>query len=152
MIEELSQFLRKEFPVHLLRDPRRVELVARRWLEKHRVWHGPAHLLAMGREIVAAASGEEREILLLSALYHDSIYDPRASDNEEASARLLLEDAADGSSSLVIRAADIIRASKWDALPADPLTLRFFELDTAQLSEECPMTERWSYERAVFRE
>ena len=109
-------------------------------------------MLAMLEEIDALPDGDERDVLQLAALYHDAIYDPRAGDNEEASAALLIAHALDPASAVVVRAAELILASKWAAPPATPLAEKFFALDTAQLADGCPIHERLAYERAIFRE
>jgi len=96
--------------------------------------------------------GDERDILLLAALYHDAIYDPRAPDNEARSAALLLAHATDPGSAVIARAAEIIVASKWSEPPATPLAEKFFALDARQLGDECSLSERLEYERAIFRE
>jgi pantetheine-phosphate adenylyltransferase len=141
-----------QFPVDLLVDESRLESVLARWDERHRVWHGPAHLSSMSEEIGATFDGDEQRTLLLAAVYHDAIYDPRASDNEEASARLLLEDVKDPASPIVRAAVELIRLSKWERLPEHKLGRAFFDLDTRQLSDACPTGERLAYERAIFRE
>lgn len=148
----LSERLREVIPVHYLRDASLLNDVAGRWSERHRAWHGSRHLLPMLEEILITSSGEDRDILLLAALYHDAIYDPRASDNEEASARLLEAHAKDPSSPVISRALAIIRASAWSSQPEDALTQHFFDLDTRQLADDCPLGERLAYEQAIFRE
>jgi predicted metal-dependent HD superfamily phosphohydrolase len=56
-------------------------------------------------------AGRERDVLLLAAVYHDVIYDPRAGKNEEASAALLLAHARD--------AHDPVVSEAWPGQPAD---------------------------------
>ncbi|MDB6174820.1 MAG: Cytidyltransferase-related domain protein [Chthoniobacteraceae bacterium] len=126
--------------------------VAARWCERHRVWHGPAHLLRMLDEISALPASDERDVLLLAAVYHDAVYNPRSADNEEQSAALLLAHAADPMDRTIVRAAELIIASKWARPPESPLAERFFALDSYQLAEECPLQERLAYEQAIFRE
>jgi pantetheine-phosphate adenylyltransferase len=135
-----------------LAAPTHVAELARRWSERQRVWHGPAHLLALLREFHAEPAGPDRDVLLLAALYHDAIYSPKAGDNEDASAALLLRHEADPQSAVVIRAAEIIVKSKWAGPPSSPVAHRFFEADTRQLSDACPLSERLAYEMAIFRE
>jgi len=74
-------------------DATQARLVAidllRRWDEPHRHYHTSRHLeavLAMvdGFQTLAA----DAELVRLAAWYHDAIYDPAASDNEERSADL----------------------------------------------------------------
>lgn len=151
-IAELTAALEAALPLHHLRDAALLADIAARWCERQRHWHGPGHLLAMLRDLGAIPPGDERDVLLLTAAYHDAIYDPRAADNEEASAALLLSHAADPRSPLIARAAELIAASKWSGPVESPLARRFFELDAFQLSNDCPIGERLAYERAIFRE
>lgn len=60
-----------------------------RWSEPHRRYHGVRHLgavLLFVDEFVAHAP--DPDAVRLAAWYHDAIYDPRATDNEERSAAL----------------------------------------------------------------
>lgn len=136
-------------PVRLLKNASALEDVCRRWQERQRHWHGPRHLMSLLAEIDAANLPES---LALTALYHDAVYDPQSSTNEEDSATLLLEHAASTSSAVVAQAVKLIRASKWDAVPEDTEGRAFFDLDTHQLSDRCALAERLEYERAIFRE
>jgi len=148
----LADELAAAFPTHHLRDPSLLENVAAGWCERQRYWHGPGHLRTLLGAVEAQCTGEEREILQLAALYHDAVYDPRAGDNEEASAELLLEHAAKPEGRVAVKAAEIIAASKWSEPPSTPLVEKFFAFDTYQLSEDCPLSERALYEQAIFRE
>src|SRR4030095_16064804 len=139
-------------PTQYLATSSHIVELARRWSERHSIWHGPAHLRALLSEIRAEASSSDRDSFLLTALYHDAIYSPKAADNEDASAALLLRHAADPSSAVITKSAEIIVESKWAKSPSSPLTRRFFELDTRQLSDACPLGERLAYEMAIFRE
>jgi pantetheine-phosphate adenylyltransferase len=151
-VAKLAETLAATIPFSHLRDPALIENVAARWCERHRVWHGPDHLLAMLGQIALRPAGDERDMLLLAALYHDAIYDPRAPDNEERSAALLLEHARNPQGKIADGAASIITASKWADAQLSPLVEEFFALDAYQLGEECPLHERLAYERAIFRE
>lgn len=66
-----------------------------KWDEPHRVYHGKEHLYNLFRQIEddydkGNITATEREKLELVALFHDIIYDPTRTDNEERSAKLLL--------------------------------------------------------------
>lgn len=150
--DSLADALAANVPVRHLRSPELLDEVAARWSERQRVWHGPGHVIQMLVEISSWPAGEERDVFALAALYHDVIYDPRAADNEEASAALLRAHAADPHSPIIQRAVDLIVASKWAEAPSSPDGEKFFTLDTFQLSDACPLAERLSYERAIFRE
>lgn len=148
----LAARLRADVRMHLLRDASVVEDLAARWSERHRVWHGPDHLVSLLNAFTKETDPAERELLQLVAVYHDVIYDPRSGDNEEASAALLLAHAADASHPVVARAAEMIRASSWTQPPADTVTWKFWEADCRPLSCGVSLAERAAYERAVFRE
>ena len=149
----LSSHFARLIPARHLKSPSGLGDVAAYWLEGQRSWHGPAHVLTLLREVDALSTNEEeRDALRLAAVYHDAIYNPRAADNELQSALLLERHAAEPASPAVRRALQIIRDSRWAAPPEDPLSRAFFRLDTFQLSDACPLTERLAYERAIFRE
>ena len=148
----LTAELERLIPHQHLRSVSLLGEVARRWSERQRFWHGPGHLRAMLTEIEGMGSGGgDRETLLLAALYHDAIYDPKAADNEEASAALLRSHAVDPQSAIIARTADLILASRWNRPPETALEKRFFALDTRQLADDIPRRERLAYERAIFR-
>jgi len=61
----------------------------RRWSEPHRRYHGVGHLTAVLLFVDEYAThADDPDAVRLAAWYHDAIYDPRASDNEEGSAVL----------------------------------------------------------------
>ncbi|TCO89667.1 phosphopantetheine adenylyltransferase [Chthoniobacter flavus] len=151
-VAQLAATLAARIPLQYLRDPLSLDHIAARWCERQRVWHGPEHLLALLDEIDTLPAGVDRDILLLVALYHDAIYDPRAANNEEASAALLLAHAVEPQDTIIVQAAEIIVASKWSQPPTTPLAQRFFAMDARQLGDECPLQERLAYERAIFCE
>ena len=63
-----------------------------RWSEPQRAYHTMDHLGEVLRVIdeleVAGEPVTDPRVLRLAAWYHDAVYDPRAADNEEASAAL----------------------------------------------------------------
>ena len=74
-----------------------------RYSEPHRRYHTVRHLRAVLGALQRWLGPELPPSLLTAALWHDAIYDPRASDNEEQSAALVVGDA---------RAAQLILATK----------------------------------------
>ncbi|MCA0144675.1 HD domain-containing protein [Blastococcus sp. LR1] len=57
------------------------------WSEPHRRYHDLAHLAAvLGLAAQLAGDAPDRDAVLLAAWYHDVVYDPERSDNEEISA------------------------------------------------------------------
>jgi predicted metal-dependent HD superfamily phosphohydrolase len=64
----------------------------RRYGEPGRKYHGWEHVLACLRELDRVRrSCADRAAAELALWFHDAVYDPRAQDNEEASARLAAE-------------------------------------------------------------
>ncbi|MEU1875677.1 metal-dependent phosphohydrolase [Streptosporangium sp. NPDC020072] len=60
-----------------------------RYGEPHRKYHTTAHLTAVLDHVDAlAGSATDPDLVRLAAWFHDAVYDPRRSDNEERSARL----------------------------------------------------------------
>lgn len=151
-VEALTKAILTSVPAHLLKSDVVLHEVATRWCEAHRAWHGPAHFLRMLHELASESPRADRDALVLAAVYHDAIYDPRASDNESKSAALLLAHAEDPSSSTVAKAAELIEESKWSEHPRTSIARRFFELDSWQLRDDCPLHQRVRYERAIFLE
>ncbi len=139
-------------PTGYLSSPDVLLEVAQRWSERQRHWHGPAHALAVLRDASEAAHGADRDALLLAAVYHDVVYNPRATNNEEASAALLARHAVDPAASVIRRACALIGDSRWSQGPDTPLGRVLFDLDTRQLADGCSLAERLAYERAIFRE
>jgi predicted metal-dependent HD superfamily phosphohydrolase len=60
-----------------------------RWAEPHRAYHDLAHLdEVLGRVDLLADEADEVDAVRLAAWFHDAVYDPKATDNEERSAWL----------------------------------------------------------------
>jgi predicted metal-dependent HD superfamily phosphohydrolase len=60
-----------------------------RWAEPHRAYHDLAHLDEVLTRIgLLADEAEDADAVRLAAWFHDAVYDPKATDNEERSAWL----------------------------------------------------------------
>jgi predicted metal-dependent HD superfamily phosphohydrolase len=65
-----------------------------RYREPQRSYHGLAHVVRVLRtvdDLVPAMQVDDADAVRFAAWFHDAIYDPRASGNEVASARLAIE-------------------------------------------------------------
>ncbi|MGZ4724695.1 MAG: HD domain-containing protein [Ilumatobacteraceae bacterium] len=75
-----------------------VDALLIRYGERHRYYHTMTHIMMVVRHVhdaAAMAAWQPSAQLVAAALYHDAIYDPRASDNEFRSAALAARDLAD---------------------------------------------------------
>ena len=60
-----------------------------RWSEPHRAYHDLAHLDEVLHRIdLLAGEADQPDLVRLAAWFHDAVYDPQASDNEERSAEV----------------------------------------------------------------
>lgn len=67
------------------------EDLLRRWSEPHRRYHTTTHLAVVLHEIdLLAAYAADPDTVRLAAWFHDAVYQPEHSENEERSARLAL--------------------------------------------------------------
>lgn len=69
-----------------------LEDIMKMWNDPSRLYHGKSHLDDLIQQIqnYQQISSKEREMLFLIALFHDIIYDPQRTDNEERSADFFL--------------------------------------------------------------
>ena len=65
-----------------------------RYREPHRAHHDERHLAEVLAALDALTGATAPPPVLLAAYWHDAVYDPRAADNEERSARLAVADLA----------------------------------------------------------
>ncbi|MDP9239519.1 MAG: metal-dependent phosphohydrolase [Actinomycetota bacterium] len=83
-----------------------------RYTESHRRYHTLGHLAAVLSTIDdLAACAEAPDVVRLAAWYHDAVYDPQRTDNEERSAELAVNELSQAgvAPAAVIRVADLIR-------------------------------------------
>ena len=113
-----------------------LEDLRRRYNEAHRAYHNQAHLEALFSRLESYAV-PERPAVELAVWFHDAVYDPTRTDNEERSAELArtqlrglgLEEA------LGSRVRDLILATKTHQA-ADPATAWLLDADLAILGAE----------------
>jgi len=110
------------------------EDIVARHSEAHRRYHGLSHLVALFDLIEAAPPGSAARF---AVWWHDAIYDPKASDNEEQSAHLArcVLPGLRGPQQLVDETADLILKTKkhWDSGAAGPDGDAFLDADIAIL-------------------
>ena len=85
------------------------------WNESHRSYHNLNHLndlISQINENKSKFSEKEYEKLMLAAIFHDCVYDPMKSDNEEKSADFFIECCSDKSNSDVLEVKQMILDTK----------------------------------------
>lgn len=131
-----------------------------RWTEPHRAYHDVTHLDACLRTFGAAVSGgaaddldaRARPAIEIGLWFHDAIYDPRAKDNEDASAAWARGELVAGGAAedVAERVARLVLATKHDATPTTPAAALLVDVDLSILGED---EETFAaYEAAVRRE
>ena len=91
------------------------------WSAPHRTYHGPRHLLAV---LDAVRHHSPPSAFVLAAWFHDAVYEPTRSDNEEESARWMERETGPLVLDGVLDADDVglaLRMVRATARPLDPL-------------------------------
>lgn len=127
--------------------------LCRRYAEPHRAYHTLAHVNHCLEEFEPARPlASHPDAVELALWYHDAVYNPRATDNEERSAQLVLDVGRKASlpADLIKEAGELILMSKHRELPTDPDGRIFVDVDLAILGQPW---ERFSeYEDQIRRE
>jgi len=92
-----------------------INTVLSMWNESHRSYHNLNHLndlISQINENKSKFSEKEYEKLMLSAIFHDIVYDPSSSTNEEDSANFLMECAVDKNNKDILDVQKIILDTK----------------------------------------
>jgi predicted metal-dependent HD superfamily phosphohydrolase len=115
----------------LISEPLRAELVAV-YSAPDRHYHGLRHIeTLLGLADACAGVIADRDAVEAAIWFHDALYDPRRSDNEEQSALLAVERlAGTAESGRIERIADMIRATAGHALP---------EMASAEARQDCAL-------------
>lgn len=126
-----------------------IERLRARYAEPHRRYHTWTHVEAClaARERIARGAPPEVDLALL---FHDAIYDPRAHDNEERSAALMIEECKGLDESLVQRAVPLVLATKHAASPSSEAARIVVDADLSILGADAATFD--AYERDVRAE
>lgn len=135
------QPLLDEFGITLSQE----DLLAR-WHEPHRKYHTLSHLDDLVDQIQRCdlLTEKERNLLFLATLFHDIVYDPTRTDNEEASVQLLIQNSSPSED--IQRIAQIIRDTTHHQ-PTEPLSKLFSEMDMAIVTR--PFAELVEWEKGI---
>jgi len=121
--------------------------ILRPYAESHRFYHTINHLDEIVTELESKGFGSNTE-LLLATVFHDIIYDPRSTTNEEDSAKYFNE-VFQGDTSLKGEVTQIILDTK-DHKPKSKLSKIFSEADLNILNQ--PFSKLLEYESQIFKE
>ncbi len=101
------------------------------WNESHRAYHTQNHLLDLIEQINESKtqyqSQKDYEKMILCALFHDCVYDPMKSDNEEKSAEFFLSCCQEKNQDILDIKQMILDTKTHEA--TTPLSEKFNELD-----------------------
>lgn len=152
-----------------------VEKVMEKWSEPHRYWHTPNHLFEMLEGIKELfkdkkITEEEYHILVIAAVFHDIVYDPKKGDNEEKSVDYMMStfdpsilfddpelyaltkdepDIISDYKHFSDKVAEVIMDTKTHS-SKDGLTKKFNKLDTAIL--DAPFIDMLDWENKIYKE
>jgi pantetheine-phosphate adenylyltransferase len=117
--------------------------------ESHRFYHTTQHLLDVVSQLAKVENFDDE--LFLAAVYHDAVYNPKASDNEEASANLFVEHSkkSDLSNQQINNIKQFILDTKTHKASSDKSNL-LIEADLNILKR--PFNKLLEYEKQIFKE
>ena len=125
-----------------------------RWQEPHRFYHNISHLDDLLQQITTnfaecIINERQKEELMLTALFHDIIYDPTCQDNEEQSAQFFLDMCTDTNSQSIkdIHAAILDTKKHSDSTP---LATIFNKYDMSIVEQDFPQLLIW--EHGIYNE
>lgn len=127
------------------------------WNESHRHYHNQTHLLDLINQINERKSeftDKEYEKLMLCSLFHDIVYDPSQSDNEEKSAEFFVEKCSEVNSD-VLEVKQMILDTKTHE-PSSKLSETFSAMDMSIVEADIERLYEWedgiSREYSIFGE
>lgn len=126
-----------------------VQDLMHRWQEPHRFYHSSAHLDDLLQQITTSfrkgsITLTQKELLEITALFHDIIYDPARRDNEELSASYFLALCDDENAPAIKEIHDAILATR-DHAATTPLAALFNKYDMSIVERGLPELLDWEY-------
>jgi predicted metal-dependent HD superfamily phosphohydrolase len=134
-------------PLPVLQD------LVKRYAEPHRGYHTLAHVLDCLREFEDVRSlAVDPNAIEMALWFHDAVYNPRAADNEEQSARLAEKVLSEAKvpQPTIHQVRDLILATRHQATPELPDAMLLVDLDLAVLGQSAERFD--AYEAGVRRE
>jgi predicted metal-dependent HD superfamily phosphohydrolase len=131
--------------------PSQLQALVARYRETHRAYHDVAHVLSCLD--LAASVRQQLDVpfeVEIALWYHDAVYEPRASDNEERSAQLAAAELAFLPGPTLAAVSALILATKHEAAPVAHDARFVVDIDLAILGS--PREGFEAYEAAIRRE
>jgi predicted metal-dependent HD superfamily phosphohydrolase len=122
------------------------------WNESHRHYHNLNHLNDLIEQINENKSNysqREYEKMTLAALFHDCVYDPMSSDNEEKSAQFFMECVIDKSNTDLLEVKQMILDTKTHQATTN-LSEKFNQLDMNIVERDFNQLLEW--ETGIYNE
>lgn len=126
-----------------------LEDILLRWNEPHRCYHNQTHLDDLLTKIESLSVKEDdRDVLIVAALFHDIVYDPSSKENEELSDKLFHKNSDDKT----YKHKDVITIilETKDHKPTTILSKLFSDLDMSVMTESYENLLKW--EEGIFGE
>ena len=122
--------------------PERLAPLVARYSERHRAYHTLAHVLAcLELARIVRPNLTQSGLVELALWYHDAVYRPRRSDNEEAIAQLATQELALLPAASVAEVERLILATKHHSTPTDTDAKFLVDIDLAILGAPSPQFE-----------
>jgi predicted metal-dependent HD superfamily phosphohydrolase len=123
------------------------------WNESHRSYHNQNHLIDLIEQINENKSNfqshKDYEKMVICALFHDCVYDPMRSDNEEKSAQFFESCCEDKSNSDIQEIKQMILDTKTH-VSTTPLSEKFNQLDMNIVERDFDQLMQW--ETGIYNE
>lgn len=120
--------------------------------QPHRYYHTWKHIEDMIMDLIDSQQSIESNFiddkLIIATVYHDFVYDPKANDNEEKSAKELLKNWKGSDNDLLIISSMIM--STKTHIPSSELSEQFIKLDLNIFTKS--LTEILNYNKQIFKE
>ncbi|MFA5153386.1 MAG: hypothetical protein WC554_12555 [Clostridia bacterium] len=130
----MDPFERFQFILESYISKKSIRLLKKLWSEKTRFYHNTSHLIQIIQNIESNVWFNElhtfeKRILLLAAFMHDSIYNPRKSDNENKSIEFFKASWIDHDDIVFNEVIKLIEATKYRKRPINKLARIFWDAD-----------------------
>lgn len=154
-IDEYKFKLNSKFRLHLINDlgikNNMIDQIIEKWCESHRYYHNIDHLFDILDSLETEWSEgnidiAEYQVLSVSALFHDVIYDPRSNQNEEESIKYYKDTVTD----IDQRVINVILSTKYRKEPDNRLPQIFWNIDNSILRSD--INDLLEYEVRIRKE